>query len=76
MTAQELNEIMHNWQLNAAELAKILCLHTNKMSEYLGDVERIPCAIAFSIDVLQRLPEKERNKVFTERLQRKAHSKA
>ena len=75
MTAQELNEIMHSWQLNAAELAKILCLHTNKMSEYLGDVERIPCAIAFSIDALQRLSEQERKKVFIERLQRKTHGK-
>ncbi|RTZ73836.1 MAG: hypothetical protein DSZ02_06405, partial [Gammaproteobacteria bacterium] len=48
MTAEELKEVMNLWGLNAAQLAKVLCLHSNKVSEYLGGVSRIPCAIAFS----------------------------
>lgn len=74
MTANELNTVLKDWNLNAGQLAKILCLHSNKMSEYLGDVERIPCAISFSIDALQRLPESERRTLFEQRLERKAHS--
>ena len=75
MTAEELNAVMRTWDINAAQLAKVLCLHTNKTSEYLGGVERIPCAIAFSIEALQRLPEDERKTLFAERLQRKTHGK-
>ena len=49
MKAEELKAQMQAWNLNAAELAKVLCLHTTKVSEYLGDVQRIPCVIEFSI---------------------------
>ena len=45
MTATELNQIRKHWQLNAAQLAKVLCVHTNKMSEYLSGVTRIPCSL-------------------------------
>lgn len=75
MTSNEMKNIMQQWQLNAAQMAKVLCLHSNKMSEYLGEIERIPCAIAFSIDALQRLPEEARKQCFTERLARKTHAK-
>ena len=75
MTADELKAVMHEWRLNAAQFARILCLHTNKMSEYLDGVERIPCATAFSIDTLRRLPDDVRNALFKERLNRKPHTK-
>ena len=75
MTAEELSCVMRDWQLNAAQLAKVLCLHTNKVSEYLGDVERIPCAIEFSIDALRRLDEDKRKALFKQRLDRKTHAR-
>jgi hypothetical protein len=75
MTADELNDVMREWQLNAAQLAKVLCVHTNKMSEYLGGVERVPCAIAFSIDALQRIPLEKRTTLFHQRLERKTHAR-
>ena len=34
MTADELNSVMLEWKINAAQFANVLCLHTNKMSEY------------------------------------------
>ncbi len=75
MTAEELKEVMNQWELNAAQLAKVLCLHSNKVSEYLGGVSRIPCAIAFSIEALQLLPEAQRKALFTQRLQRPTHGR-
>ena len=75
MTADELNDVMRKWQLNAAQLAKVLCVHTNKMSEYLGGVERVPCAIAFSIDALQRISQEQRTTLFQQRLERKTHAR-
>jgi len=75
MTAEELKEVMKQWGLNAAQLAKVLCLHSNKVSEYLGSVSRIPCAIAFSIEALQRLPAAERSALFEKRLQRPTHGR-
>jgi hypothetical protein len=76
MTSDELNKVMHEWGMNAAQLAKVLCLHSNKMSEYLGDVERIPCAIAFSVDALQRIPQDERKLLFGQRLNRETHARS
>lgn len=73
MTDKELHEVMKDWQLNAAQLAKILCVHSNKMSEYLAGVTRIPCALALHIDALQHVPEQQRSKLFVQRLERKAH---
>lgn len=75
MTADELNAIMHEWEINAAQFARILCLHSNKLSEYLGGVERIPCSIEFSIDALKRLSDHERKALFTERVNRKTHAR-
>ena len=74
MRSNELKAVMQECNMNAAQLAKVLCLHTSKMSEYLGGVERIPCAIAFSIDALQRIPQDERTELFQQRLNRKTHS--
>ena len=53
MTADDLKQILSDWELNAAQLAKVLCLHSTKLSEYLGDVKRIPCAVIYSIEALQ-----------------------
>ena len=75
MNADELKAQMHAWNLNAAELAKVLCLHTTKVSEYLGDVERIPCAIEFSIDALRHLPDQERAALIQRRIHRKKHAR-
>ncbi|MEM7304938.1 MAG: hypothetical protein AAF372_05380 [Pseudomonadota bacterium] len=75
MTADELKSQMQEWKLNASQLAKVLCLHTNKVSEYLGEVERIPCAIEFSIDALKRLPDKERTSLIEQRLARQTHAR-
>ena len=75
MTADELNSVMLEWEINAAQFAKVLCLHTNKMSEFLGGVERIPCAIEFSIDALKRLPDDERKLLLEQRLNRKTHAR-
>lgn len=74
MTSDELKVVMRQWDMNAAQLAKVLCLHTNKISEYLGGVERIPCAIAFSIDALERIPREQRAALFRQRLKRKIHA--
>jgi hypothetical protein len=64
---------MKQWDLNAAQLAKVLCLHSNKLSEYLGGVSRIPCAVRFSIEALQLLSPGQRSALFEKRLQRQAH---
>lgn len=74
MTSDELKVVMRQWDMNAAQLAKVLCLHTNKISEYLGGVERIPCAIAFSIDALERISREQRAALFQQRLERKIHA--
>lgn len=73
MTGDELKGVMQEWGLNAAQLAKVLCLHSNKLSEYLADMERIPCVVAFSIEALQLLSPGERSALIQKRLQRKAH---
>jgi len=74
MTEIELNQIRKYWQLNAAQLAKVLCVHTNKMSEYLAGVTRIPCALAMHVEALQLLSDDTRVSLFEQRLKRKAHS--
>ncbi len=73
MTGEELKQALNAWQLNAAQGAKLLCLHTSKMSEYLEDVTRIPCAVAFSIEALQLLDDEVRQQLIEKRLKRHAH---
>jgi len=73
MKASELKQTFAAWQLNAAQGAKVLCLHTRKISEYLGEVERIPCAVAFHIEALNLLDPQTRAALFERRLTRKAH---
>lgn len=73
MKGEELKSILKTWQINAAQGAKVLCLHSNKMSEYLEDISRIPCAVRFSIEALQLLDDETRTALFEKRLQRKAH---
>jgi len=73
MTPEELKTVMQNWDLDAAQLAKVLCLHSNKLSEYLEGVSRIPCAVRFSIEALQLLTPGQRSALFEKRLQRRAH---
>jgi hypothetical protein len=73
MTAEELNQVLTQWQLNAAQAAKVLCVHSNKLSEYLGGVTRIPCAVAFHVDALNHVPHEQREKMFARRINRKAH---
>jgi hypothetical protein len=73
MTAEELKQAFDDWGISAAQGAKILCLHSNKLSEYLGDVARIPCAIAFSVEALNLLDEATRRDLFEKRLARKTH---
>lgn len=75
MTAEELKQVMLRWELNAAQLAKVLCLHSNKVSEYLGEVSRIPCALAYSVEALELLPAEERRRLFEKRLQRSTHGR-
>ncbi len=75
MTGEELKTILKKWQLNAAQGAKVLCLHSNKMSEYLEDISRIPCALRFSIEALELLDEDTRRVLFEQRLQRKPHAR-
>jgi hypothetical protein len=59
--------------MTAAQGAKILCLHSNKLSEYLGGVYRIPCALVFHIEALNLLDDATREQVFKKRLERKTH---
>lgn len=73
MTAEQLIQVLRDWQLNAAQAAKVLCVHTNKMSEYLSGVTPIPCCMAFHIDALQQILEDQRNKLFQQRINRKSH---
>jgi hypothetical protein len=76
MTAEELKQLMIRWELNAAQLAKVLCLHRNRMSEYLGGVSRIPCSLAYSMEALELLPARERRRLFEKRLRRPTHGGA
>lgn len=75
MTAEELDQARKAWGLDAAQLAKVLCLHGNKVSEYLGGVERIPCAIAYSVEALELLGEAQRRALFEKRLARPTHGR-
>lgn len=73
MKGEELKQILKGWQINAAQGAKILCLHSNRMSEYLEDITSIPCAVRFSVEALQLLDDETRRVLFEKRLQRRAH---
>lgn len=73
MISEELKQAFDNWEINAAQGAKILCLHSNKLSEYLGGIERIPCAIEFSVEALGLLDHDVRIALFQKRLARKTH---
>ncbi len=73
MTAEELEGVMHRWGLNAAELAKVLCVHSNRMSEYLGGVTRIPCSLAFSVEALELLDPDRRQALLERRKARRPH---
>ena len=73
MTGEELKQVLRKWGLNAAQGAKVLCIHSNKLSEYLEDVSRIPCGVRFHVEALELLPEEQRRVLFEQRLQRKAH---
>lgn len=73
MTESELQQVLRDWRINAAQAARILCIHSNKMSEYLDGVTRIPCAVALHIDALQHIPAQQRQNIFQQRLQRKTH---
>lgn len=75
MTGEELKQVFRNWGLNAAQGAKVLCLHSNKLSEYLEDVSRIPCAVAFHVEALSLLPEAERRRLLAQRVERRAHER-
>lgn len=74
MTDAELDKLRKSWRLDARQLARILCLHSNKMSEYLAGVERIPCSIAMHIEALCLLSDSQRMQVFEQRLYRKTHT--
>jgi hypothetical protein len=76
MTPDELKQAFDAWGITAAQGAKILCLHSNRLSEYLAGVERIPCALAFSVEALGLLDDKVRQTLFTQRLARRAHGAA
>ncbi len=73
MTAEELEGVMRRWGLNAAELAKVLCVHSNRMSEYLGGVTRIPCSLAFSVEALELLDPDRRQALLERRKARRPH---
>lgn len=74
MTEDELEQVRQRWQLDAAQFARVLCLHTNKMSEYLAGISRIPCSVSMHIEALELLPASTRSELFAKRLQRKPHS--
>jgi hypothetical protein len=73
MTPEQFKQVLQSWQLNGAQAAKILCVHSNKLSEYLDGVSRIPCAVALHIEALQHVPDQQRLAMFEQRLNRKAH---
>jgi hypothetical protein len=58
---------------SAAQGAKVLCVHSNRLSEYLEDVSRIPCAVVFHVEALGLLPDAGRQRLFERRIHRKAH---
>lgn len=74
-TADELKRAFAAWWITAAQAAKILCLY-NRLSEYAGGIERISCAVAFSVEALGPLDDKVRQALFTRRLAHRAHGAA
>ena len=75
MTQLDLENVMREWGLNAAQLAKVLCLHSAKISEYLAGVRPIPCSVFYSIQALQMLEPAQRAGLIAQRLQRKPHGR-
>ncbi len=75
MTADELDELRRAWGLDARQLAKVLCLHSTKVSEYLGGVEKIPCALGYHLEALALLSEDQRRALFEKRLERPTHGR-
>jgi len=73
MTGDELKNTFDAWQISAAQGAKVLCLHTSRVSEYLGDVSTIPCSVSFHVEALDLLERTQRAKLIAKRLQRKHH---
>ena len=73
MTSEELRKILDAWNIDARQAAKILCLHTSKLSEYLDDVSRTPCAVKYSVEALELLDDETRRQLFERRLRRTAH---
>jgi hypothetical protein len=73
MTGDELKQVFRAWGLNAAQGAKVLCLHSNKLSEYLEGVSRVPCAVRFHVEALELLSETQRRLLIERRVQRRAH---
>lgn len=72
MTGDELKQVFRNWGVTAAQGARVLCLHTNRLSEHLEDVSRIPCAVVSRVEALGLLPDAERQRLFERRIHRKA----
>ena len=75
MDADELDEVRRRWGLSGAQLAKVLCLHSTKLSEYLGGVSRIPCSLAYAVESLDLLSEAQRRALFDKRLARPTHGR-
>ena len=76
MTGDELKRVFRDWGLNAAQGAKVLCLHSNKLSEYLDDVSSVPCAVEFHVEALNLLPAEQRRQLLARRIDRKPHQRA
>ncbi|GAB4350827.1 MAG: hypothetical protein Kow006_14060 [Gammaproteobacteria bacterium] len=75
MTGVELKARFDAWGVSAAEGAKVLCLHTGKLSEYLSDVTPIPCAVAFHVEAISLLDPEVRAALIERRRRRRAHSR-
>ncbi len=73
MTGSELKNTFTEWKINATQDARVLCLHTSKVSEYLSDVSSIPCSVSFHIEALNLLERTRREERIARRRQRKPH---
>jgi len=73
MTEIELNQPGKHWQLIDAEMARMRCVHTSRMSAYLSGVTRISCSLALHIEAVQLLSGDTRAALFEQRVNCKAH---
>ena len=73
MNSEGLKQVMLQWGLNAAQLAKVLCIHTSSLSEYLDDLKKVPCSIRFHIETMNALSKEQQQELISRRLERKAH---